>query len=103
MTTAAGAMDLALSEVFAGRPRRLLPARIGCAAVTYSTGGEPSRCPATAASAADVVCRSCGPRRVFLCDPCLQEARWHIEGGWLWCAADGAPITGLHVAILLPG
>jgi hypothetical protein len=101
MTTGAVAMDLALSEAFARRPKHLLPARIGCAAVGYSAGSAPSRCPTTAATAADVVCRSCGPRRVFLCDPCLEQTRWRIGAGSLWCSADGALITGLDVAVPL--
>jgi hypothetical protein len=103
MTASAVAMEVASSEVFARRPRSLLPARIGCAVVTYSAGGPPSRCTATAVTAADVVCRSCGPRRVFLCDPCVEEIRWGIEAGSVWCATEGTLITGVDVALSLPG
>ena len=103
MTNGAVAIEVASSEVFARRPRSLLPARIGCAAVTYSTGASPSRCNVTAATAADVVCRSCGPRRVFLCDACVEEIRWGIGAGSVWCAAEGALITGVDVAISLTG
>src|ERR1700760_3535753 len=103
MTAAAGAMDVASSEVFAGRPRRLLPARLGCGGLTYSTKGQSMRCPAHAACAVDVVCRSCRSRRVFLCDSCLEEARWRMETGSLWCAADGAQVTALQAAVALAG
>lgn len=94
-------MDLALSELFAHRPARFLPARIGCAAVIYSLGGEQVRCRATATTSADVLCKGCGPRRVFLCPTCLDETRWRIEAGAVWCAADGASITELAVATAL--
>jgi len=103
MTTGAVAVEVASSEVFARRPPSLLPGRIGCAAVTYSAGAPPARCNATAATAADVVCRSCGPRRVFLCCSCVEEIRWGVEAGSVWCATEGALITGVDVAIALTG
>ena len=103
MTTGAVAMEVTSSEVFARRPRSLLPPRIGCAAVTYSTGAPASRCNDTAATAADVVCRSCGLRRVFLCDSCIAEIRWGVGAGSVWCATDGALITCVDVAISLTG
>ena len=84
-------MDLATFEPFARRPRNLLPTRIRCAAI--SPAGPPSRCSSPAAVATDVCCRSCGARRVFLCDGCLDEAQWLLEPGLLWCAADGARIS----------
>lgn len=96
-------MDVASSEVFARRPRSLLPARIGCAAVTYSTGAPQSRCRATATTAADVACTSCGLRRVFLCDPCVEQIRWGVRAGSVWCAAEGALITGVDIALSLTG
>ncbi len=96
-------MEVASSEVFARRPRSMLPAHIGCAVVTYSTGAPPSRCNDTAVTAADVVCRSCGSRRVFLCDSCVAEVRWGVGAGAVWCATDGALITGVDVALSLAG
>jgi hypothetical protein len=88
-------MDLAASEDFARRPRIMLPARIRCAAISRSPAGLQSRCGTLAAVAVDVSCRSCGTRRVFLCDTCLDEARWQLEPGLLWCAQDGAPVIAL--------
>jgi hypothetical protein len=88
-------MDLAASEDFARRPRNLLPARIRCAAIIQSAAGRQSRCGTLAAVAVDVDCRSCGTRRVFLCDVCLDAAQWQLEPGLLWCGQDGAIITGL--------
>src|SRR3954453_4061048 len=103
MTTGAVALEVASSEVFARRPRRLLPPRIGCAVVTYSTEAPPSRCNDPAATAADAVCRSCGPRRVFLCDSCVAEIRWGVGAGSVWCATDGALVTAVDGAISLTG
>jgi hypothetical protein len=88
-------MDLAASEAFARRPRNMLPARIRCAAIPRSAAGRQIRCGATAAIAVDVTCRSCGTRRVFLCDQCLDEAAWQVTPGLLWCAEDGALIIDL--------
>lgn len=88
-------MDLAASEDFARRPRIMLPARIRCAAISRFPAGLQSRCGTLAAVAVDVSCRSCGTRRVFLCDACLDEATWQLEPGFLWCAEDGAPVTAL--------
>jgi hypothetical protein len=88
-------MDLAASEPFARRPRTMLPARIRCAAIFRAAAGLQSRCGTPAAVAADISCRSCGTRRVFLCDACLDEARWRVESGLLWCAEDGALVTVL--------
>jgi hypothetical protein len=95
-------MDLAASEDFARRPRNLLPTRIRCAAVSRSPAGRPSRCDTAAAVAADVCCRSCGPRRLFLCDNCLDEARWLLTPGLVWCAVDGALITAVTPSVRLP-
>lgn len=88
-------MELAASEDFARRPRNLLPARIRCAAINRSPAGLQSRCGTLAVVAVDVSCRSCGTRRVFLCDSCLDEARWQLEPGFLWCGQDGAIVTAL--------
>ena len=88
-------MDLAASEPFARRPRIMLPARIRCAAISRSPAGLRSRCGTPAVVAADVSCRSCGIRRVFLCDACLDEAGWRVGVELLWCAEDGALVTEL--------
>jgi hypothetical protein len=88
-------MDLAASEDFARRPRNMLPAQIRCAAISRSPAGHQARCGTAAAVAVDVGCRSCGTRRVFLCDSCLDEAAWQLEPGLLWCADDGALIIAL--------
>jgi hypothetical protein len=88
-------MDLAASENFARRPRNMLPARIRCAAISPSPAEIQARCGTTAAVAVDIGCRSCGPRRVFLCDPCLDESRWQLEAGLLRCGHDGALVTSL--------
>ena len=95
-------MDLAAFENFARRPRGLLPTRIRCSAITRSAAGSPSRCGTTAAVAVDVCCRSCGARRVFLCEPCLDEAGWQLEPGLLWCASDGGLIATLTESMRLP-
>jgi hypothetical protein len=95
-------MDLAASENFARRPRNLLPTRIRCSAIARSTPGRPSRCGTTAEVAVEICCRSCGARRVFLCAGCLEEARWQLEPGLLWCASDGGSITALTESIRLP-
>jgi hypothetical protein len=88
-------MDLAASEDFARRPRNMLPARIRCASISRSAAGRQARCGTTAAIAVDITCRSCGTRRVFLCEQCLEEAAWQVEPGLLWCAEDGALVTDL--------
>ena len=88
-------MDFGASEHFARRPRNMLPARIRCAAISRSPAGLQVRCGTTATAAVDVSCRSCGTRRVFLCDDCLDEAAWQLEPGLLWCAEDGALVTEL--------
>jgi hypothetical protein len=88
-------MDLAASEPFARRPPNMLPARIRCAAISPSAAGRQARCRITAAVPVDISCRSCGTRRVFLCDQCLDEAGWQLQPGLLWCAQDGALVTAL--------
>ncbi len=88
-------MDLVVSEPFAHRPQALLPARIRCAAIPGLPTGDGSRCATSATVAVDLVCRSCGTRRAFLCAPCLDEARWEVGSGLVWCARDGARVTAL--------
>jgi hypothetical protein len=95
-------MDLAASENFARRPQNLLPTRIRCSAIARSAADSPSRCDSTAAVAVDVRCRSCGVRRLFLCEACLDEARWQLEPGLLWCASDGGLIATLTESMRLP-
>ena len=95
-------MDIAASENFARRPRNLLPMRIRCSAIARSPAGSPSRCGTTAVLAVDVCCKSCGARRVFLCQACLDEACWQLESGLLWCASDGRLITALTESARLP-
>lgn len=95
-------MDLAASENFARRPRSLLPTGIRCSAIARAAAGSPARCGTTAAVSVDVSCRSCGARRVFLCESCLEEARWQLEPGLLWCASDGGRITALTESMRLP-
>ena len=60
-----------------------------CQVVVYGVGGTED-CDCGASLGATVICKSCGPREVFVCSDCFEELMRVIDlSGWVCCTKQG--------------